>query len=286
MDVTIDGVSLESLGNIPKNSDKSFQYLLIRTLIGTVKLRRNSIQASQDTDYSSLPPVPQAESPRRAFDLFLKAYGINGSTKRFISATSSDNRSFFRDLLGEYTNYFIQTKKENHTAAFIFLYRILERLSYSTPLLYCSTKSDYIGTFNDLKALFDSQATGELGLFRKFINQGKFIENVKLDITYTIDFCSANGYQSKYFDLVTKHYTDFPLQDKAISQVSIEFRKVSSLIIQLRNRFFHSKTGEQKENIRIEEVIDSDEFFSCLNKTFCSFLSIVTLQTIAKTYSN
>jgi hypothetical protein len=52
----------------------------------------------------------------------------------------------------------------------------------------------------------------------------------------------------------------------------------------LRNRFFHSLTGEGRDNIRLEEIVDSDEYFACLNPVFCSFLAIVALQTMAKKY--
>ena len=274
------------MGSLPKNASKSFQFLLIRLLTGTASVSNGKFTAKQRIDYSQLPPAVQTKKSSAVVMDFLAAYAVGGDPKLFIQATISDNRKFYQDLLGEFSNYYIQEQRGNQTAAFVFLYRILEKLSYSVPLLYCATQRDYLGTFNELKALFDDKVKGELGLFKKFLNQGRFIDPIKLDINYRLQFSSNRCHELKYFDLARKHHDDYFSEDSIAHQLEIKFRQVPELLIKLRNRFFHSLTGEDKHNIRLEEILDPDEFFACVNPVFCSFLSIVTLQTLARKYQS
>lgn len=286
MSYTYDGLTYSSMGSLPKNAEKSSQFLLVRLLSGTASVSNGKFTAKQRTDYSQLPPTLQTKKLSGAVVDFLLTYGVGGDPKSFIQKTIIDNRKFYQDLLGEFSNYYLQEQRGNQTAAFVFLYRILEKLSYSVPLLYCATQRDYVGTFNELKALFDDRIKGELGLFKKFINQGRFIDPIKLDISYQLRFSSSRGHEAKYFDLTRKHHSDYISEDSNTHQLEIKFRQVPELLIKLRNRFFHSLTGEDKHNIRIEEILDPDEFFACVNPVFCSFLSIVTLQTLARKYQS
>jgi hypothetical protein len=175
----------------------------------------------------------------------------------------------------------LQTERKCDTAAFVFLYRILERIYYTVPLLYVSTQSDYFGTFKDLKDILREDAVGELGLYRKFLEQGKFIDPVKLDITYKIDFSTAGSNAAGHYRVTDSKFKNFHLLDKANSQLEIKFRHVADLLSSLRNRFFHSRTGDGQGNIKIHEVHDTDEYFSYLNPIFCSYLATISLQTIA-----
>ena len=286
MSYTYDGLTYSSMGSLPKNAEKSFQFFLIRLLSGTASVSNSKFISKQRIDYSQLPPAVQTKKLSAAVADFLSTYEVGGDPKSFIQKTISDNRRFYQDLLGEFSNYYLQEQRGNQTAAFIFLYRILEKLSYSVPLLYCATQRDYMGPFNDLKALFDDKVKGELSLFKKFLNQGRFIDSIKLDITYQLQFSSNCGYASKYFELARKHHNDYVSEDSNAYQLGIKFRQVPELLIKLRNRFFHSLTGEDKHNIRLEEILDPDEFFACVNPVFCSFLSIVTLQTLARKYQS
>lgn len=286
MNINLDGVKYYPKGRWPKNGERSNQLLLIRLLRGTMDLETNSTKVIQDTDYSIVPPCRHINSANRtkgAFKYFATNYAVGGNLALFIKKTTPMNRPFFEDLLGEFSHHFIQTKKEAHLAAFVFLYRILERISYSIPLLYSTLSNDFIDTFNDMKSLFSPESGGELGLFKKFLNQGKFIDSIILDTTYKIRFTSKTGNQDKYFSLINYYFKSFSSTDSNISEVEIKFRDVPDLLIALRNRFFHFKTGNSQKNIAIKELQDPDEFFFFLNKVFCSFLAIVSLHAIAST---
>jgi hypothetical protein len=279
------GIDLTRLGNIPNGSQNSFQYLLVRLLVGTASVRHNGLEIRQIYDYSQLPFGAQTKSPALAIKDYIATYAVGGTVKRFVHVTTADNRKFFSELLAEFLNFFIQSGRGCHMAAFVYIYRALERMSFSLPLLYASTNRDYYNTFKDLKAMFDpASKSGELGLLKKIIHSGKLIDALMLAVKYDITFSSAYGHQQKYYSLVTSKYKDFDSKDQNLLKVEISFSKVIDLLVMIRNRFFHARTGDGQPNIRIEEVHDADEFFGILNPVFASFLSIILLHSIAATY--
>lgn len=279
----LDGVRYSPKGRWPRNGEKSNQLILVRLLIGLMNLEKGSEKVFQDTDFSVMPPGKQTHSPSDGFKHFLASYSLACNSAQFITSTISTNRSFFQDLLGEFSNYFIQTKRGAHTAAFVFLYRALERISYSVPLLYNSLSSDFIGTFKDMQDLFKEGAIGELGLFRKFINQGKFIDSLILDSVYKVSLTSKYGFEDKYYKVLTSQSKAFSALDQIGHSAEVKFRDVTDIFVALRNRFFHLGTGSGQKNISTRDLCDTDEFFSCLNSVFCSFLAMITLQAIAVT---
>lgn len=285
MTFDLDGIIYKSLGSNPINAEFSYQYQLIQLMLGFTSLEKNGVIFEQKQDYSTLPQVLQQGS----YDFYISGYLLTfnnaNNVASFIEKTRSDNREFYRELLCEFSNFFIQSENKSHTAAFIFLYRILEKVSYSAPLLYCSTAKDYIGTFNSLRTLFTSKDVGELGFFKQFLKEGNFIDQIMLDITYTIDLVSAYGYQDKYFNTLTDLYNNFASIDMSLKRVEINFQNICDLLIIIRNRFFHSRSGDSNYNIKMINIQNSDEFFECLNPIFCSFLALVTLQTISHKYS-
>lgn len=284
MPVQIAGTTLEGLGNIPKNADQSYQYLLVRLLLGTATVSRGSVRIKQARDLSSLPAAAQSKTPAIAVKDFLTSYSIGGSAIRLIKLTGGDNRNFYREILSEFLNFQIQTVRGNNTSAFVFLYRILERISYSIPLLYTSTQSDFRGTFKDLKSILNADVEGELGLFKKFLGKGRFIDPIKLQVSQKISFATVGSHGANYYDLTCKRYTNFVSMDPIAHEVEIKFSDIPEFLVTIRNRFFHSRTGDGRENITTIEMPDSDEYFGMVNPIIESFLAIVTLQTIAAKY--
>lgn len=283
MTVQIAGSTMEGLGNLPQNAAQSYQYLLLRLLLGTATVSRSATSRKQTIDYSSLPATPQAKTASIAVKGFLIDYSIGGNVKRFLKATIADNREFYKEILSEFLNFEIHTARRSHTAAFVFLYRILERISYSVPLLYSSTQTDYRGTFRDLKLVLED-AEGELGLFSKFLSQGKFIDPIKLQVVQKISFLTGNFNGDSYYKFTKKRCSGFVISDDVNKVLEIKFSDIHSLLKTIRNRFFHSRTGDGQDNITTIQMIDSDEYFSIINPIIASFLAIVTLQSIASKY--
>ena len=57
------------------------------------------------------------------------------------------NKIFYDNLNNEFLNFHYNTYKNNHTVAFLHLYRILEYTSYTFPLLYAVSTKDFSNSF-------------------------------------------------------------------------------------------------------------------------------------------
>ena len=274
-----------AVGPCPKNGNVCSQYILAKLLLGNIFVKRGAVNFKQSVDYSSLTPVVQTNSSGAAFLQFIVNEGICNTSAAFIKKTLPDNRPFFDDLLWEYSNYFEQTCKGSHTSAFIFLYRVIERMSFSIPALYFSCSNDYYATFNDVKNILDEDGQGELGLLKKFIDQNNFLDSTEKSVIYDINFVSSYGLETKFFNAIkTKIKPELKSSDITIHKMQIEFINILGFFINTRNRFFHSKTGKGQFNIRAHEIEDTDGFFSILNPVFCSYASFLVLRSISKKY--
>ena len=281
--VSIDGIDYKIIGKNPARSEKSVQYLLVMLITGPVQLIKNECKTNQNTDYSEIPHIAQKRSPSASFSYFLQSENIGKSKHNFVKDTIGDNRDFFREILAEFSNFFIQTSKGNHTTAFLHLYRILERASYSVPLLYAATQKDFLSTFSELKKFLESDI-GELGFLNNFVNRAKFIDNLILNTIFQIKLRSKNNHNKSFFDLTHRLFKDFDGVDESQYTFTIKFKNIQNLIIILRNRIFHAATGDWKKNAKMQELIDTDEYFSCLNQIFANFLSVIIIRIISVKY--
>jgi hypothetical protein len=180
---TFDGLTYSYTDNSPANVERSPQYLLVRLLCGSITLSNGTTTLRQKTNYSSIPATPQLGVASNCVLNFLNDFNAGNGVDSFLRSIATENRSFYQNILAEFGNFFLQSRRKCHTTAFVFLYRALEQFSYSVPLLYCSTQREYVGTFNQLKELFNTDVKGDLGLFKKFLNQGSFIDEMELETT-------------------------------------------------------------------------------------------------------
>lgn len=282
--VSIDGIDYKFSSRLPRDAEKSAQFLLLRLLLGACSVGKHGRFFPQSLDFSRFPSITQSSTGAVAVQAFVSS-NIGGSVGDFVKMTIADNRRFFFDLLGEMANYFHCFQTSATPSGFVYLYRALERLSFSAPLLYCSTSKDFEGTFKDLK-LFFSEADGDLGLLRKFIEQGKLIDPLVLATRQTIDFSSSASNGMRFFNLVNSRYSAFYSTDPSRQQLEVEFRAIQGLFVTIRNRFFHLRTGDSKNNIGIKDVHDAEEFFSIVCPIFCDFLANLILAIVAAKYKS
>lgn len=275
------GITIEFRGRLPLNASSSHQYLISRLLLGTVAVAiAPGRKKPQSVNFSVIPHQPQSDSPAVAMKHFVSGMGI--TVKKFISITRADNRRFYSELLAELLHFFAQSNKGSHTAAFVFLYRTLERISFAVPLMYAATERDYCKTFKDLQNFLDAKS-GELGFFKKFINAGNFIDTGRLNILYDVNIVSPSGFTSDFYNALDTLFT-FDQSNQGIHQFKLKFSKIGDLLITLRNRFFHFRAGDGQPNITLIDVPNTDEFFGVINDVFISYLSVIVLEIITETY--
>ncbi len=284
MRCSVDGFDYLFSSRLPNGAEKSTQFLLVRLLLGTAQLSRTGHSVSQNIDHSSWPSSKQKKTGAVAFNSYLATYSISQSPASFVKETTLDNRKLFQDVLAEFSNYFAEKDRGSHTAAFVYLYRTLERLSFSAPLLYCATSTDFENTFNDLKDLFKEGGSGDLGLLKKFIGQGNLIDPLILDATYTIDFSGVTSNGQRFYNTVTTRSKAFHSSDPTRLQLEIKYRAVIDLFVMVRNRYFHFRSGDGQSNISNRDLHNADDFFAVMNNLFCDFLGLLTLHIIAWKY--
>lgn len=198
------------------------------------------------------------------------------------------NKLFFETLNNEYCNFYFHTSKGNHTVAFLHLYRILEFISYSFPVMYVASTKDFSKSFDILKTLFSGDKDkGELKVFKDFIEVVMSVEKDYERLSIDIDIISdLQEYNERIYNTILS-VCDKDIFENAKnvkdSRISIKFSQFSSFIITIRNRFFHLKNS-QDSNIKSVDIVDSDFFFSLINYKCAYFLSLVTLVVIKKSY--
>ncbi|CAH0254907.1 hypothetical protein [Stenotrophomonas lactitubi] len=282
--LTMDGMDYRFGSKLPARAERSAQYLLVRLLVGggVVKRKGGRGKYTQSNDLSCWPSVRQVESSAVATADFIRVQ-LGSAVSEFIAETIVDNRRLFSDILSELSNYYCASAAGSHAAAFVYLYRTLERISFSVPLLYCATSSDFYGTFEDLKKLFDEGAKGDLSLLRKLISQGRFIDRTVVDTTVTLDL-STSPYGEKFYHAIVSRFDDTDSSDSVLRQISMKFGSVQGFTETVRNRFFHFRTGDGRNNMSTRDLVDVDQFFQYVNPVVENFIGKLVVQTIVTKY--
>lgn len=109
---------------------------------------------------------------------------------KYIESTKYLNRKFYSSILSELSQFLYHENKGSHTTAFLFIYRILEKISYAFPLIYTSKAQDFHRSFESLKKMMKGDdSKGELGFFKTFVStlyDGDSISETSIDISFQI----------------------------------------------------------------------------------------------------
>lgn len=195
------------------------------------------------------------------------------------------NKDFFERLECEFCNFLIYDSKGSYTTAFTFLYRILELISFSFPLIYASKTYDFKGTYSKLKEIFEANAgssKGELGFFKSAIkvmfSDSAFMET-SVDILLDDERFENNERFYKVIKSVVTGSVVFHANTVENAKISISFGEVASFIIIIRNKFFHLFNRGDK-NLDSIDIMDPDYFFSKMNRPLFSWICVVYVEII------
>jgi hypothetical protein len=200
----------------------------------------------------------------------------------FLTDTKALNDDFFQHLLIEISSCFYKKQKGQHTLAFLHLYRTLEYISYSFPLIYSSHSRNYYGTFNSLKNYFDASKS-ELLFFNSFVEKifdglGYLGTNVTFNFNSLIPQVNSNHYK------ILKSYiaTSKIISDSRNISITTTYDQLLDLAVKIRNRYFHFAVGGQR-NIKGTDILESDIFFSIINDELLNWIAIIYFE-ILKTF--
>lgn len=201
--------------------------------------------------------IPYKDNSRVSARCVLDIFSEDDISLRDINnmfANNAANFNFFSKIEGEIIRCLISIHKESYIDAFVHLYRIIECMTYATPLLYASKSKDYIKTYESLKSCFTNTNSGELGFFITFVkNTFQNEDFIKLTIDLSLSSEEYECDQDNLRKLIVKHsqLNGGYLFNGSPDDIEFEFDflKFFSFLIILRNRFFHLLQGGWKENI-------------------------------------
>lgn len=161
--------------------------LIMRLLSGNVELTHNysNNRVKSRTNYFSSDLIAFTNW-NREFPSLISEDVTSADISTFIDENKYVNRSFYSKVLSEVSQFLLHKKKGSHTSAFIYIYRILEKISYAFPLIYASKSQDFLSSFNQLKNMMvGDKEKKELGFFKIFIEmlyENDSISSTSIDI--------------------------------------------------------------------------------------------------------
>lgn len=262
--------------------------LIIRLLSGNLKLEHNhtSKMIKNRINYFSSDFVPYANW-KKDFPKILSEDVTAEDISLFIDQTQFRNRTFYKAILSEISHFILHENKKSHTSAFIYIYRILEKISYAFPLIYSSKSQDFLQSFKQLKDLMvGDDEKKELGFFKTFVTmlyKDDSISETSIDIE--INSTNEDVKKQMFNELKKVSTTKILHSDTSEPDVlSIKYCEMGSFIITVRNRFFHNLNGGSK-NIESDKIVDSEELFSFINPMAMHWLSMIFLGVISYSLS-
>ena len=191
------------------------------------------------------------------------------------------NKLFYEIIECELLNCLIANKQQNYSLAFLYLYRIIEGISYSLPLIYASKSKDYNKSFELFQKLFNGVKDGELGIFKKFIEEiYKNEDFFNSTINIKLDLIEIEELKEKYY----KIYTSIIIKKDTIidfteyEELKISFLGYFEFLIGIRNKYFHFLQGIKKDNIRTMDVLYPEMFFKPIIDNGINWVSIILFE--------
>ncbi|UOQ78675.1 hypothetical protein MUN84_09145 [Hymenobacter sp. 5516J-16] len=270
------------------------ELILLRLMLGTIKVKNNlnGLTIRQNTNYCSQDFSQWQSLSRKSIINFLSAEGIDLDSMHdyYSKSITFGNKKFYKSILLELSNYIYQKQKDSHATAFLHLYRIIELISYSFPLVYSSRATSYEKTFNNLKDYFH-KVDSELNFFKQFVNGHLFKDNAALlDISLNIPITAPNqDLQEQYFKAIKKlcdnNSKSIPISGSTnYSEIIITRRGLTSLIYDLRNRYFHLLTGGYNNNFDSNDIMEVDLFYKNVNDIICNWIGVIYLEVTKLAY--
>jgi hypothetical protein len=192
------------------------------------------------------------------------------------------NTAFYKSIKAELIKCLIAEKEDNHLEAFFYLYRIIEGISYSIPLIYVSKHKSYNKTYKQLQSFFNKEQDGELAFFKRFVSTTfKDEDFFKSTIDISILEIDIEEIREDYYKIYLEKMKDTSVKDKTENEeIKISFIGFYEFIIELRNRFFHFTKGAWMNNLSSTELLFPDYFFKPIVNHGINWVSLILFEII------
>ncbi len=250
--------------------------ILLELLMGKVIIydKFDKILLNQKNNYTKL---PYQSGSRNSYREFVEVLGVDITDTEVREVCNrcmiKDRRNNFvyEHVLNEITQYFVISQL-SPCEGFVHLYRTLEFMSYSFPLIYASKTKKYQGTYEGLKKFFLGGAgTGEL----KFLSH--FLKELFEDDSYTYNYEFEILFLTEDIEYLREDFKEAIKLDLFTFEndtLVIKFKNIIDIFVEIRNRYFHMLLGQGKNNF-LDIRYDKNELFSALNPIFLNWLSVI-----------
>ncbi len=256
---------------------------LFRLISGTVNIKDNYKNKTYKIRDNNI-KLPTEENTFLKYDTLLEQFDESVSLEdlNYFFLKARSNRKFYKSIEVELIKCLIAYKSDKFLESFIYLYRIIEGISYSIPLIFVSKKDDFNKTYHDLQSYFGKDKDGELLFFKRFISETfKDEDFYKTNITIDLNLVDFEELRPKYYELYLNKINEKFVIDKSENIfIKIKFIGYYDLLIELRHRFFHNLKGSWQENFDSTELMFPDQFFKPITLHGINWLSIVLFEII------
>lgn len=256
--------------------------VLIRLLCGTLKIGYlndgEQLFFEQKRNYSIPGNVENSVFETEIIKEFFSFEEYDADEKDSIDKYLKFNRRnhfVHEELLSELTNAIIWMKS-SPIESFVHIYRTLEFISYTFPLIYASKSMDYRGSYEKLKKFMGGDSDGELKFLKIFLNE-LFKDNILFGYAFDIlfDTENLNLIREELERVISNSYCEFEGET-----MKIRFGNVADLLITLRNRYFHMLVGKGTDNF-YDIRYDKREIFYAMNPVFINWISMIYKEIVA-----
>lgn len=288
-----EGIATNYLAALPSyfriSATTTYDVLILRTLAGTLDFEHNRTGAivKLKTNYCTLPKSVLKRKSAVPIRAILHPFSYDDYT-RYSKKFAGLNINFYNNILNELTFYLWYSNTRNYQSAFVNLYRLLEYISYSFPLIHSSHYGNYVGTFTALKSYFVDAKTSELKFFELFtanLFNGTPFLGMATDFEFSnADLTVAQNCFDAFRNLMRP--TDWLLVDPVSYRLQIENKKLIELFKNTRNRYFHFGLGSGQRNIHSSDLKDPDFFFERINEAFLNWVGFIYAEIIRNSLDN
>lgn len=246
------------------NKNKSPALRIFRLLTGTCTIHDIFFNKKfkSTINYLNFPHTQNSRPSKNSLlEMFPEDVTLGDISEYFSSLKSNDE--FYSTIEFELINCIVARKSERYLEAFLFLYRILEGVSYSIPLIYVSKSKSFNTSFRNLQKYMPTKNNeGELLFFKNFIKtqwSKEYFYKLTLDID--INSIEVEEMRSIYFKLYKEKAKNGIEGETEDEELKITFVGFMDFMIELRNRYFHFLQGGWQNNISTSQIIFPDLFF-------------------------
>lgn len=232
-------------------------------------------------NYTKFPyEINKSFTKRSMLESFTEDVSLENLSKYF--RTLKNNEEFYCAIEFELLNCITSRKSGRYLEAFLFLYRVIEGISFSIPLIHVSTSKNFNKSFRSLQKYMPSKNNeGELLFFKNFIREQWSNENFfKLTIDINIGEIEVEEMRSIYFKLYKEKAGKGISSETEDEELKLTFYGYLEFMIEIRNRYFHFLQGGWQENISSSQIIFPDLFFKPLIDHGINWIGIALLEII------